>query len=305
LQRELARMRQRADFVMETVAVGEEGRVSVKMLPDPRRYTHMERDGDTLYTDKYLGHSISLNAMVAGFSGVPIYELSPSITSTCEYAQSRRAALSNEMDSGEYTPPAECAASHRELDMAGKERLIGFLSVDICGATALRRRDAAAFDRAYELFTRELGTVVGQFNGSILKTKGDGFIAFIDHPSFTRVSDNLVDMGLTLLVVLHQSLNPALEKCGIEPISIRVGADFGEAKIKTMSVPATGFVCQEVVSDALNRAVKIEEACKPNELLIGRCFYQLIHAGWLERATEVPFEGAQVGMPGYKTYRII
>lgn len=72
-------MRQRADFVMETVAVGEEGRVSVKMLPDPRRYTHMERDGDTLYTDKYLGHSISLNAMVAGFSGVPIYELSPSI----------------------------------------------------------------------------------------------------------------------------------------------------------------------------------------------------------------------------------
>ena len=59
------------------------------------------------------------------------------------------------------------------------------------------------------------------------------------------------------------------------------------------------------MSDALNRAVKIEEACKPNELLIGRCFYQLIHAGWLERATEVPFEGAQVGMPGYKTYRII
>lgn len=298
-------MPQRTDFVMEAVDLRQEGRVLVKMLPDPRRYTCMERDGDTLHIDKYLGYVVSLNDMVAGFSGVPIYELSPSIASTGEYAQSRRAALSNEMDAGEYTPPAECAASHRELDMGGKETLIGFVSVDICGATALRRRDAAGFDRAYELFTRELGTVVGQFNGSILKTKGDGFIAFIDHPSFTRVSDNIVDMGLTLLAVLHQSLNPALEKCGIQPIHIRIGADFGEAKIKTMSVPATGFVCQEVVSDALNRAVKIEEACNPNELLIGRCLYQLIHVGWLERATEVAFEGDQVGMPGYQTYRII
>ena len=295
----------RADFLMETVDIGEEGRVSVKMLPDPRRYTCIEKDGDTLYIDKYLGHAVSLNDMVANLTGVPIYELSPRIASTGEYAQSRHAALSKEMDSGEYMPPTERAASHRELEIGDKERLIGFLSVDICGATALRRRDAAAFDLAYELFTRELGTVVGQFNGSILKTKGDGFIAFVDHPSFTRVSDNVVDMGLTLLAVLHQSLNPALEKCGIQPISIRVGADLGEAKIKTMSVPTTGFSCHEVVSDALNRAVKIEEACKPNELLIGRCLYQLIHVEWLERATEFPFEGSQVGMPGYQTYRII
>lgn len=305
LQRDMARMPQRADFVMETVDVREGGRVTVRMLPDPRRYTISEKDGQVLYIDKYLGHAFSLDDMVAGFSGVPIYELSPRIGSTLDYAKSRCAALNSEMDSGAYTPPTESAASHRQLETGDEERLVGFLSVDICGATALRRRDAATFDRAYELFTRELGTVVGQFNGSILKTKGDGFIAFIDHPSFTRVSDNVVDMGLSLLAVLHRSLNPALEKYGIEPMSIRVGADFGEAKIKTMSVPATGFVCQEVVSDALNRAVKIEEACQPNEFLIGRCLYQLIHIGWLERATETVFDGAQVGMPGYQTYRIV
>ena len=298
-------MPQRADFVMEAVDVGEEGRITTKMLPDPRRYEITEKDGEVLYIDKYLGHAFSLDAMVAGFAGVPIYALSPRIDSTLEYTQSRHDALNSEIGSGEYTPPAESPNLHRELDTSGEERLIGFVSVDICGATALRRRNAAAFDRAYELFTRELGTVVGQFNGSILKTKGDGFIAFIDHPSFTRVSDNVVDMGLSLLAVLHHSLNPALEKAGIEPLSIRVGADFGEAKIKTISVPATGFVCQEVVSDALNRAVKIEEACQPNELLIGRCLYQLIHVGWLERATEVKFDGAQVGMPGYQTYRIV
>lgn len=298
-------MPQRADFVIETADVKKRGRVSVRMLPDPRRYIYSEKDGQVLYLDKYLGHALSLDDMVANFSGVPIYELSPSIDSTIEYANSRHAALSSEIDSGEYIPPTENAASHRQLEGGGTERLIGFLSVDICGATALRRRNAAAFDRAYELFTRELGTVVGQFNGSILKTKGDGFIAFIDHPSFTRVADNVVDMGLTLLAVLHGSLNPALKKGGIEPISIRVGADLGEAQIKAMSVPATGFVCQEVVSDALNRAVKIEEACQPNEFLIGRCLYQLTHVEWLERAIETVFDGDQVGISGYQTYRIV
>jgi class 3 adenylate cyclase len=290
---------------MEVIEPGDQlGRYSVRMIPDPRRYTKTERDGETLYIDKYLGHAFTLDAMAAGFAGVPIYALSPRIESTKEYAESRLSALSGELVSGEYTPPSEDPAAHHELDTGGGERLVGFLSVDICGATAMRRRSAAAFDRAYELFTRELGTVVGQFNGSILKTKGDGFIAFIDHPSFNNACDALIDMGVSVLAVLHHSLNPALVKSGITPLNIRIGADFGEAIIKQVSIPATGFTSREVLSDALNRAVKIEEACPPDEFWIGRCLYELIHVQWLERANQTAFDGAQVGMPGYQTYRI-
>lgn len=290
---------------MEVVESGDQTRpYIVRMTPDPRRYTTAERDGQTLYIDKYLGHAFTLETMAAGFSDVPIYSLASRVKLTSAYAESRRTALGSEMESGKYTPPDEEPIAHHELNTGDDKRLVGFLSVDICGATAMRRQNAAAFDQAYELFTRELGTVVGQFNGSILKTKGDGFIAFIDHPSFNSACDALIDMGLSILVVLHRSLNPVLVESGITPLSIRIGADYGEAILKQVSIPATGFTCQEVISDALNRAVKIEEACPPNEFWIGRCLYELVHVQWLERATQTVFDGAQVGMPGYQTYRI-
>jgi hypothetical protein len=32
--------------------------------------------------------------------------------------------------------------------------------------------------------------------------------------------------------------------------------------------------------------------------------YELIHVQWLERATEVEFESASVGLTEYKTYRM-
>jgi hypothetical protein len=49
---------------------------------------------------------------------------------------------------------------------------------------------------------------------------------------------------------------------------------------------------------------KIEKSGDPNEFRIGRRLYELIHVKWLERATEVSFEGANVGIPGYKVYRV-
>jgi class 3 adenylate cyclase len=275
------------------------------MQPDPRRYDKVEQDGKTLYVDKYLRTAFSLDVMAAGaWAGVPGYSFQPRIESTIDYAEARQSALASEMSSGEYAPPAENPREHHEIASGGNERGLGFLSVDICGASAMRRKNPTAFDRAYELFTRELGTLVGQFNGSILKTKGDGFIAFIDHPSFTNLCDHIIDMGLSLLILLHRSLNPALLKAGMEPLSIRIGADYGEALVRQLTIPSTGFVTQEVASDALNRAVKIEEACPPNQFWIGRCLYELIHVKWLERATETAFDGASVGMPDYTTYRM-
>ena len=305
-ERDLARRPMRADFISEVESFDETtGVARMRMQPDPRRYDKGERDGETLYVDKYLRTAFTLDVMVAGaWAGVPSYSFQPRIESAIDYAEARQSALTNEMSSGEYLPPTESPCHHHEIISRRNERGLGFLSVDICGASAMRRKNPIAFDRAYELFTRELGTVVGQFNGSILKTKGDGFIAFIDHPSFTNLCDHIVDMGLSLLILLHRSLNPTLVKAGMEPLSIRIGADYGEALVRQLTIPSTGFVTHEVASDALNRAVKIEEACPPNQFWIGRCLYELIHVKWLERATETAFDGADIGMPDYKTYRM-
>jgi class 3 adenylate cyclase len=299
----------RMDFVQEVLSSDDATRtIEVRLTPDPRRYTEIERDGEKYYLDKYLDLAISFEDMqrhlVQQMPGLPIYSLSPSIESTRQYATARRAALMSEFQTGEHMAPSEGALPHRRFQDNLTPRSVPFLSIDICGGSALRSTNPRGFDQAYRIFLRELGTVVGQFNGAVFKPTGDGFIALIDHPSFTSQCDNAVDLGLSLLRVLRESINPALDSIGMPALSVRIGADFGLAKIQELQIPATGFSQTDVASDALNRAVKIEQSCQPNEFRIGRKLYELVHVGWLERATEVDFDAATVGVPGYKVYRL-
>jgi len=299
----------RMDFTMEVIRADDDTHtVQVVIVPDARRYEIVERNGEKFYLDKYLRHIVSVEEMNSSMArqmpGLPIFALSPTIKSAPEYAAKRRAALMSDVSTGDYTPPAERAIPHRRFEDDSTSREVAFLSVDICGSSALRRANPEAFDRAYAIMLRELGTVVGQFNGSLLKPTGDGFIAVIDYPAFTSLCDAAIDMGLSLLVVLRHSVNPALEQAGHEPLKIRIGADYGPAQIRQLEVPATGFSQPEVASDALNRTVKVEQSCEENEFRIGRRLYELVHVQWLERAQEMAFDGASVGIPSYKVYRM-
>lgn len=294
----------RFDFEIETLQSGSDDRTArIRAKPSPRRYIEVEIDGVRYYRDKYLNTLISLEQMAQAMDGLPIYSLTPSIDSTPTYADRRMAIVESQINGGEYVPPEEVATPHYDFRREATSN-IAFLSVDICGSTAYRRKDARGFDRAYEVFIRELGTLVGHFHGAILKTTGDGFIAYIDHPSFTSQCDNAVDLGLSLISFSIRTLNPALKSAGLKPLSIRVGADYGVASTRTIEVPSTNYRNVEVSSDALNRAVKIEESCKPNQFRIGRELYELVHVQWLERAEEVSFDGSSVGIEGYKVYKV-
>lgn len=273
----------------------------VRLLPDPKRYSEVVIEGERSYIDKYLKVLISEEQMCAHMQNVPLYNLTPTVGPITTYAESRLGPVATQLAGGVYTPPQELALSHRRFD-SEQEREIAFLSVDICGSTAYRRKDAEGFERAYKIFLKELGALVGQFHGTILKTTGDGFIAYIDHPAYTRQCDLIVDLGLSLIVFCIRTLNPALKGHGLRPFSIRVGADYGTAEIRKIEIPPIGFFDIEVASDALNRAVKIEQTCRPNQLRIGRELYELLHVRWLERAEEIEFEASDVGIEGYKVY---
>jgi class 3 adenylate cyclase len=300
-----ARKKCRTDFISEVVGPGREpGMFNMRFQPDPRRYDQATREGKTYYIDRYLKMLFSLEEMVEQMAGLPIYHLAPSIGCTPEYAQARLGAVKGELETGTHIAPSEGAKPHHELKNEAAPKELVFLSVDIVGSTAARISNGKAFDKAYELFISELGTIVGQFEGTILKTKGDGFIAYIDHPSFCSQCDSAIDLGLSMLVVIRDTINPALIFKGLKPIKVRIGADYGEVQIKTLRVPATGFTTQEVASDALNRAVKIEESCAPGSFRIGRDLYELIHVQWLERSTEVSFDGSTVGIDDYRVYEV-
>lgn len=297
----------RVDFVKEILSIDEEsGTIRFAIKPDPRRYEKRMVDGKELYCDKFLGFSfdwVELADASKGLVGSPIHHLQPALKNSKVYAAKRKGELYQELESGVYSPPSEGAAQHS--DLAGEEGSpITFVSVDICQSTSLRAANASAFDKAYGIFLRELGTVVGQFQGSILKTTGDGFIAFVEHPSINSQSDASVDMGLTFIEVLHSAVNPALESNHLPKFSIRVGADHGTARRIKLSVPATGFESVDISSDALNRCVKIQEASSQDRMTIGRQLYERIHVQWLERSTRVADIGKEIGLAKYEIYSI-
>lgn len=303
------KVRARFDFEIEEIRSEEATQVvTLRVQPHRRRYSIVEVNGERHYFDKFLRTIVSEEAVkemaVAQFGGLPMIYNPPSIESAREYASVRQGAIAAELRGESYVAPTEKARPQSQLSFAGGTRFLTFLSVDICGSSGLRRRDPDAFERAYDIFLRELATSVGHFHGAILKTTGDGFIATIDSEGFTTQCDNTLDLGLTFLAVLRGSVNPALEAAGLPSLSIRVGADCGAARLRKITVPATGFDAPEVASDALNRAVKIEQTAAANELRIGRGLYELVHVQWLERCEEVEFDGNDVGIEGYQVYKV-
>jgi len=299
----------RMDFEFEKVKVDEEsGIITGMMIPHPERYKEIEKNGESYLLDIYLKHLIPKDEMLAScaaqMKGLPIYALSPSVESTPDYAEKRKTDLNREFLEGEYIPPTEKALPHQPLEIPDTERLIAFISVDICKSSALRKKYADSFDKAYAIFLRELGTLVAQFNGTLLKTTGDGFIAYIDHPSFTRQADNIIDLGISMHVLLRDSLNPNFSQNDLPPLEIRVGAEIGPAIVSLQNIPATGFNSKDVASDALNKSVKLENAANNGEFLIGLGLYQTAHVQWLKRATEVEFDGSVFGDSHYRVFRV-
>lgn len=245
-----------------------------------------------------------MDASARQMEELPIYSLDPSIDCAIKYASERAVAINSELETRVHLKPRQSARPHKSFIDNADARDVAFLSIDIVGGSAMRAHDPNAFDLGCEIVFREFASTIGQFHGSILKATGDGCIAYIDHPAFTSTCDAAVDLGLSLLIILHDAVIPALKTIGLPPMQVRIGADFGRAEIRSIEVPATGFIDRDVASDALNRAVKIEQSCVPNEFRVGYSLYSLMHVKWLERSQAVEFDSQSVGLPSYKVFRL-
>lgn len=129
----------RFDLLQEVISIDEDtGIVLMHMRPDPRRYSEFEEDGETWFLDKYFNTAFRLKDIAdAPTDGLPIYASGRTVSSATEYASERRAAVENELETGQYTPPTQAARPHEPLS-ASDERDIAFISVDVCGSTPYR-----------------------------------------------------------------------------------------------------------------------------------------------------------------------
>lgn len=299
----------RMDFRTRVLKTEEEtGMIWMEIVPDPRRYQEVIRNGRKLWVDKYFNEALSeesLTDLARQCSGVPLSHLPRHIDDAVAYTEDRRRALATEMVIGEHIPPAEKLERHSIVATTPAKRSMTFLSIDICDSTALQAKFGETYDRCFEFFFREMVNAVAQFSGRIFKPTGDGLIAYIDTPSINTQCDAAIDMGLTLLRVLNDAVNPMLERNGLQTLQMRVGAEHGLARVKALSVPSIDYYAPEITADALNRAVKVEKTCEPNTFRIGETLYRRIHVQWLERAQLTTSDiSAMVGMAGYRVYLI-
>ena len=294
----------RADLLSEVVSSDENSHiVRVKLTPDPRRYEIFEKDGKQYWRDKFLGAVFGWEAitqMAATVPGAPLFYSAAMIGDAVEYAARRRETIRRELSEGSYEPPSEVCDPHQALPHDPTEIEATFLSVDVVNSTETRAKNTEKYDEVIDVLFREMGTAVGYFHGSVLKLTGDGFVCFLD-PSVNSQFDDAIGLGLTFLRILN-AVNAATSEAHPK-LSVRVGAEHGQAKGKDFRVPATGYNQFEVVSDALNRAAKIQQSAPANSFVIGRALYERIHVQWLERASEIEL-GIDVGSDDYRTYLI-
>lgn len=290
----------RLDLIIEE-STDELGRICIHLTPDPRRYEEITRNGEVYYLDKFTQTTFPIRIFEEASARVPLYDLRPRITSTRQYGTERAMAVSEELAGLGARPPSVLPASHKEPAQSSEATRTPFLSVDICSSTELRRSNAAAFDKSAEILLRELQILVGQFEATILKSTGDGFIAHLPHDSFTRQCDMIVDLGTSMLHLSQQAVSKTLHSAGYPQLEIRVGADYGKAVFQRRVNEITGFSWSHVDSDALNLAVKIEQSAAPNTMRIGENLYALLHVQWLERCQQID----AASLPGtLKTYRV-
>jgi class 3 adenylate cyclase len=296
----------RQDFSIEEAIENPDGSLSIQLALDPRRYRVEVIDGERIWIDKYFQYGFSeddIRKAIEKSSGVPVHHLSPAIQKTESYVRERVESVKQENISGKYTPPSEKALPHEGLAPAEQTRDITFLSIDVAESTKLQKQFGESYQKSLSVLIREIGSIIGLFHGRILKLTGDGLIAYVDHPSINRQCDNTVDLGLSI-VALVSELNKARQADAPE-LRIRIGAEHGATAIKQFSVPTTGFSQIDVFSDALNLAVKVQEAAPLDTFIIGRALYERLHIDWLERSNHVDLSPTLPDhLKDYKTYQV-
>lgn len=298
----------RLDFEIDVQNINNEtGVVTMIISPDERRYEVIQHKGETAYQDKFIDliitEKILFQSMKSQVLGLPGYILAPRIKDSGKYAHDRRGAIKRALQ-GEPDVRVEPEPKHHEDVNLDNAQVIVFISVDIIGSTQMKEKDSEAYDKAHTHFIEEMVTLVAQFNGDVLKTTGDGFIAVINHPSCTRISDNAIDMSLGIVTHLKSSINPELKAAGLPTIEVRVGADLGWARQKIIGSKATGFSTKEIESHALNRAVKIQELAPPMYPYFGEDLRNYTHVNWLSQTCVMDKSLELNNSEEYRTYGI-
>jgi class 3 adenylate cyclase len=137
------------------------------------------------------------------------------------------------------------------------------------------------------IFIPAILETVREFDGYFEKNTGDGVLAYFGFRENRQESvEKLLDYLATVKWTLANHVNPILTNNGIDPVSISAGATYGKTHLQRIGIKSGKQSMNNItaVSEAVNRASKLEAMSKENEYLVGPSVkYHSDPAGWGSR----------------------
>lgn len=297
------------DFTLRVVSCDEDkGTLTVKFIPNPRRYEWKNMDGKQYLYDKLDAICFpeeTVLDLVKQIAGKQIQFWPQEIDDADKYVKSRVTLIQARLRGDEKPSPPE-DKSDAFLESLANDKL-GFIiiCVDIVGSTRLSiSLESEKYTRLIDTVLYEISEVVPRFHGYVLKYTGDGLIAYFPEPSFVAKNDLALDCALTIRRLVYSGINPILKRIGYPCIDIRIGLDSGEAHVMTIG-SREAKRHKDIIGAVVNLAAKIQSLGKPGDILLGDVTARNLHTMWREICEEIVIEQDWMrNGKGRKPYRI-
>jgi len=139
-------------------------------------------------------------------------------------------------------------------------------------------------------FAQEMGYVIKQHNGYILKYVGDAVIGyFAEKGSVANIADSSVSCAESMLKVVKTGINPVLQQYDYPDLAIKIGIDFGENTIiRYGDNEEESHV--DLLGPSMNMAAKIQGHAQPDQILIGDQVYKKLDSAIQEYFEQVKWK---------------
>jgi len=184
--------------------------------------------------------------------------------------------------------------SHNTDDLEIKDHLSDMISfeevsqnhcigiVDVVNSTKITARlsqeQACEF---YSVFLNTIGYVIENNGGKVVKNMGDGILFYF--PKLTSADYDIpMNCGRKILDATEM-INSIFKKRKIPAMHYRVSLDYGPVMIARYATSS----CRDVFGPTVNLCAKINHLAKPDQLVVGGDFYQIVKKSKKYRFDEV------------------
>jgi len=274
----------RFDFKIESVNFDEKTDTFISIIvPHPERYELRTVNGGKCYFDKFDEVFIpieEIDKMLKWMQNKQILSNPPKIKSGNAHIIGRmkyiKYYLDKQTENYSFSDKSEDFLSSLKKD---KQRFV-ILSIDLKDSTELSQILSDELNaKIISLYIKEMIIIVDGFGGFVLKTDGDGLIAYFPEPNFIGMNDNAIDCAVTMKKMIVYAINPILKKRDLPELNFRIGLDSGEAIIKTLGVENIK-IHKDLIGETVNKAAKIQKLANSKQILMGESTVLNIHTFW-------------------------